>query len=454
MSYQQVIEHPDRFDFTVETVGECRLDSPLAANLARTTGQGGGYVDGERVLLARDERTLKRHFEEFGSTPSLELAGPHGRIFHDPTWARAAIVTCGGLCPGLNNVIKGLVRSLWFDYGVRTIYGIRYGYLGLVPGFHHPPVQLDPELVDDIHEIGGTMLGSSRGEQDVKAMVDTLQRMNINMLFTIGGDGTLRGAQKIVQEIKARNLSISVVGVPKTVDNDLQFTDRSFGFETAVYETFDVLSSAHIEAKGAHNGIGVVKLMGRDSGFIAAYASLANTVVNTCLVPEVPFEIDGENGLLKAIERRFAIGKTHMVIVVAEGAGQDLIAGEERRDASGNVLKKDIGEFLVRKISEHFDSIGKEVHVKYFDPSYSIRSVPAHGTDAILCNLLAANAVHAAMAGRTNCVVSQWDDTQVLVPMRLATMERKKIDVNGPFWQAVLSATRQNAYFLGSPEPA
>ena len=449
MGFREVIEHPDRYDFDVETVGECLLDSPLAATSMRVAGKAGGYVNGQRVLLTRDEAVLKEHFARYGKTPSLELAGPHAKIYHDPMWARAAIVTCGGLCPGLNNVIKGLVRSLWFDYGVRTIYGIRYGYLGLVPGFHHPPIQLDPDVVDDIHEIGGTILGSSRGEQDVKAMVDTLQRMNINMLFTIGGDGTLRGAQKIVEEIKARNLAISVVGVPKTVDNDLQFIDRSFGFETAVYETFDVLSSAHIEAKGAHNGIGLVKLMGRDSGFIAAYASMANTVVNLCLVPEVPFTLDGENGLLRAIERRWATGKTHMVIVVAEGAGQELIAGEEKRDASGNVLKKDIGEFLVSRINAHFAAIGKEVHVKYFDPSYSIRSVPAHGTDAILCNLLAVNAVHAAMAGRTNCIVSQWDDAPVLVPCRMATIERKKIDPDGPFWQAVLSSTRQNYYFHG-----
>ncbi len=450
MSYHEVVENPKNFDFNVERLGECRVASPLKPTHLSPEEIKGLFVGDDRILLSREVKDVRRHVEEFGGTPSLEKAGPRSQIYHDPTWARAAIVTCGGLCPGLNNVIKGLVQSLWFDYGVRTIYGIRYGYQGLVPGFHHPPLLLDPDFVDGIHEMGGTILGSSRGRQDPKEMVDTLQRMNISMLFTIGGDGTLRGAQSIVDEIKRRGLAISVVAVPKTIDNDLQFTDRTFGFESAVYETFDVITAAHMEANGAHNGIGLVKLMGRDSGFIAAYASLANSVVNICLIPEVPFTIEGENGLLRAIERRWKQGKSHMVIVVAEGAGQDLIEGEDRYDASGNLLKKDIGKFLVDKINAHFEKLGKEIHIKYFDPSYSIRSAPAHGTDAILCYQLAENAVHAAMSGRTACVVSQWDDTLVLVPIKMATLQRKKLDLKGPVWRAVLSSTQQNELFFGT----
>lgn len=448
MSYHEVIQNPDKFDFTIERLGEAKVSSPLNEH-SRLSGENEGlFVSDDRILLSREVEEVRRHITEFGKTPSFEKAGPHNPIFHDPIWSRAAIVTCGGLCPGLNNVIKGLVQSLWFDYGVRTIYGIRYGYQGLTPGFHHAPILLDPDMVDGIHETGGTILGSSRGQQDVKGMIDTLQRMNISMLFTIGGDGTIRGAQAIVEEIQKRGLSISVVAIPKTIDNDLQFTDRTFGFETAVYETFDVITAAHMEANGAHNGIGLVKLMGRDSGFIAAYASLASSVVNMCLIPEVPFTIEGENGLLRAIERRWAKGKSHMVIVVAEGAGQDLIEGEARYDSSGNELKKDIGPFLIEKINAHFEAAGKEIHIKYFDPSYSIRSAPAHGTDAILCYQLAENAVHAAMAGRTACVASQWDDTLVLVPFRMATSRRKQLDLQGSVWRAVLGSTRQNDLFL------
>ena len=275
--------------------------------------------------------------------------------------------------------------------------------------------------------------------------------MNVNMLFCIGGDGTLRAARDIAEEVTRRHLAISVVGVPKTIDNDLAFIGRSFGFETAVYETGRVITCAHVEAKGAPHGIGLVKLMGRDSGFIAAYAAIANSVVNMCLIPEVPFTLEGEHGVLTALDRRFGIGKNHAVIVVAEGAGQDLMTGEERRDASGNVLKKDVGTFLKKAIEDHFRAKGQSASVKYFDPSYMIRSVPAHGSDAIHCYLLAKNAVHAAMAGRTNCVVGKCADVYMLVPIALATVERQKVDANGPLWQAVVDVTRQNQYMGYEP---
>ena len=343
------------------------------------------------------------------------------------------------------------MQTLWFDYGVRHIFGVRYGLEGLVPSYGHEPIVLTPEDVDDIHQDGGTILGSSRGGQPTEQIVRRLADMNINMLFCIGGDGTLRAARDIAAEVKKRKLSISVVGVPKTIDNDLAFIGRSFGFETAVYETGHVITCAHVEAKGAPRGVGLVKLMGRDSGFIAAYAAIANSVVNLCLVPEVPFTLDGEHGVLTALERRFGIGKSHAVIVVAEGAGQDLLQGETKRDASGNVLKKDIGTFLKTKIEEHFAAKGSPVSVKYFDPSYMIRSVPARGSDAIHCCLLAKNAVHAAMAGRTNCVVGKCADVYMLVPIALATAERQKLDVSGPLWQAVVDVTRQGEYMGYEP---
>ncbi|MBO5532109.1 MAG: ATP-dependent 6-phosphofructokinase [Fibrobacter sp.] len=439
MTQEDILNNPEKYDLSIETVGKGTLKSPM---------KGVPFVsESERVSLTADVGRIQDFCKRGIEIPSLEAAGPRETIFHDPAWTRAGIVTCGGLCPGLNNVIKGLVQVLWFDYGVRNIFGIPYGYRGLNPAYGYSPIILNPDVVDAIQEDGGTILGSSRGNQDAKVMVDTLMRLNINVLFCIGGDGTLRGAHDIAKEIQKRKQPISVIGIPKTIDNDLNLIDRTFGFETAVLSATDVITSAHNEANGAFNGLGLVKLMGRDSGFIAAYAALATTVVNICLVPEVPFTLDG---LFKALESRYSSGKTHAVVVVAEGAGQELFKGQpERRDASGNILKNDIGEFLTRKIKEHFDQVGKEINIKYFDPSYMVRSIPAQGTDAIFCFQLAEAAVHAGMAGKTDMVVGSMNNAFSHVPIEYAVNERKKINPNGALWHAVLGITRQQDYFSG-----
>ena len=430
-----IAANKEKYSWQVETLGECKIPSPAV---------GHEFVEeGERLFVTTSERLARSLEKRLGHLPTFERAGAHRRIFHDPSWTRVGIVTAGGLCPGLNNVIKGLVEVLTFDYGVKTIYGIRYGYAGLSPRSGYEPILLDPDAVDTIHAHGGTILGSSRGQQPTEEMLDTLVRMNINVLFCIGGDGSLRCAGDIADECGRRGLKISVVGIPKTIDNDLMFIGSSFGFETAVATAADIISLAHIEAKGTPHGVGLVKLMGRDSGFIAAAASVANPVVNFCLIPETPFALEGEHGLLRALERRFARGKTHAVIVVAEGAGQDLISGNAGKDASGNVLKKDIGVFLKDRISAHFKGKGVPSSVKYFDPSYTIRSVPARGTDAIRCYMLARNAVHAAMAGRTNCVVGTCGESHSLVPIRLATIERQTVSLESDFWRGVMDATEQ-----------
>lgn len=440
MTLDDIIANPRDHHLGSKCLGKCSVDSPMI---------GQRFVDDTRkVVLPYDDVTIRELHAKGHELPALEMAGPRRHLFHDPAWTRAAIVTCGGLAPGLNAVIKGVVQVLHFDYGVRNIFGIPYGYRGLNPAYRHAPVHLTPEIVDTLHEEGGTVLGSSRGEQEPSVMVDTLQRLNINILFCVGGDGTLRGAHAIQQEVEKRKLPISIVGIPKTIDNDLNLVDRTFGFETAVYKAAEIIANAHVEARGAYNGLSIVKLMGRDSGFIAAYATLANTVVNICLIPEIPFQLDGSNGLYEALARRFRSGKTHCVMVVAEGAGQELFKGApEVRDASGNVLKNDIGDFLCANIRNHFESIGLDIGVKYFDPSYSIRSVPARGTDAIFCYQLAENAVHAAMSGRTDIVVGSTGGVFTHVPIPYATFQRKKIDVDGPLWHAVLSATRQEDYF-------
>ncbi len=424
----------NKLDFSVKHLGDMTIDSPLS---------GVKFVsEEESVLYGKDANEVISEYKETGTLAKFELAGPRRKIYHDPAWTHAAILTAGGLCPGLNDVIKGLTRTLILRYNVPIVFGIRYGYQGLIPSFGYEPMLLTADSVDSIHEVGGTVLGSSRGRQDEKVMVETLKRMNIKVLFCIGGDGTLRCAHDIAMEVERRGLNISVVCIPKTIDNDINYIDKTFGFETAVYATNSVISAAHNEAKGTPNGIGLIHVMGRDSGFIAAYATLANTHVNYCLIPEEQFSLyDGEHALLPVLERRLRERK-HAVIIVSEGAGQDLFSeGSDRRDKSGNILHHNIGELLQQKITEWGKKINLDLSVKYFDPSYLIRSLPAHGTDAVFCEMLAQNAVHAAMAGRTDIVIGHWNDRFTHVPISLATSSRKKIDINSGLWDSVKSIT-------------
>jgi 6-phosphofructokinase 1 len=407
--------------------------------------------EADRVLLDDQLTTLNHSLLPPSEHPSFELAGPRNRIYFDPAALKVGIVTCGGLCPGINNVIRGLVLELTHAYGVKDIYGFRYGYEGMVARHDRTPVRLGPESVADIHQQGGTVLGTSRGGQDPGEMVDTLEKMGIRALFVIGGDGTLKGGMAIVAEIERRKLKIAVVGVPKTIDNDIHFIDRSFGFESAFSAAVEVIRSAHVEAKGAHNGIGLVKLMGRHSGFIACHAALASTDANFVLIPEVPFRLDGPRGFLASLERRLA-EREHAVIVVAEGAGQDLCmdpAGGDAHstDASGNLRLKDIGLVLRDRILQHFAARGTDITLKYIDPSYQIRSVPASPGDSVFCWNMARNAVHAAMAGNTEMLIGQWHGRFVHVPLPLATRFRKQVDVHEDLWMWVLEATGQPVSF-------
>jgi 6-phosphofructokinase 1 len=422
-----------RLDLAVEKLGICRAPSPMT---------GVDFVDDQqRVLYHSILSDAQESLSETGELPSFELAGPRNKVFYDPSKLKCGIVTCGGLCPGVNDVIRSIVLALHHHYHVPTVFGFRYGFEGLTYKHGHTPMELTPSLVADIHKVGGTLLGSSRGPQDVDEMVDTLERMNIGLLFAIGGDGTLRGAQAIHEEIKKRNLKIGVIGIPKTIDNDISFIDTSFGFETAVSSARTSIYSAHTEALGARNGIGLVKLMGRESGFIAAYATLSNGDVNFCLIPEVAFSLES---LLHSLEARLE-NRRHAVIVVGEGAGQDLIKGLKDTDASGNVKLHDIGIFLKEKINEYFKSIGMDITLKYIDPSYTIRSLAANPKDSSFCLLLGQNAVHAGMTGRTNMVLGHWNRHFTHVPISLAISKRKQIDPKGRLWNNVLSATGQPA---------
>ncbi len=418
-------------DLTVSRLGECRIPSPM---------NGVQFVSEEaHVLYNGDLREIESYQRAGKRPPCFEMAGPREKIYFDPSKLKCGIVTCGGLCPGLNDVIRAIVLSLHHHYGVRTVFGFRYGYEGLSYRYAHAPMELTPELVQDIHQQGGTILGSSRGSQDVSEMVDTLEQMNVGILFTIGGDGTLRGASAIADEIRRRNLRIGVIGIPKTIDNDISYMERSFGFLTAVSEATTAIYAAHSEAGGARNGIGLVKLMGRHSGFIAAFATLANSDVNFCLVPEVRF---GLKSFLENLGERLET-RHHAVVVVAEGAGQDLMEDTLERDASGNIRLGDIGVFLKDQITSHFKKAGMEVTLKYIDPSYTIRSMPATPPDSAFCLMLGHNAVHAGMAGRTNMVVGYWKGEFTHVPIAAAVSKRKEIDPRDKLWTGVLSSTGQ-----------
>ena len=425
----------------IQSLGPGQFRSPLQHG-----GLGGVRFcqDGERVLhdhsVARTDFAYAR-----GEAPmSFEVAGPRERLFFDPAKTTAGIVTCGGLCPGLNDVISSLVMALHHRYQVTRTYGFRYGYQGLIPRYGYTPLVLRPEALGGIHAFGGSILGTSRGPQNPAEMVDLLEEMDVDQLYVVGGDGTLRGAAEICEEIARRGLRKSIIGIPKTIDNDIQFIDKSFGFETAFAEAVKAVQSAHAESQGSPNGIGLVKLMGRDSGFITSFATLAGSAVNFALIPEVPFQLEGARGLLERLRYQLAQHK-QAVIVVAEGAGQNLLNDPQATDASGNRRLGDIGQFLKDRITHFFRERRIDISLKYIDPSYLIRSVPASPQDNVYCSRLAQNAVHAAMAGKTNMLVGRWHCAYVHLPLHLITHGRRKVDPHGELWQSVLEHTGQPA---------
>ena len=388
-----------------------------------------------------DDLRILEHIEA-GTEPGVEfeLAGPRAKLFFEGKNTCAGIVTCGGLCPGLNNVIRSLFLELHYGYGVSEVLGFRGGYSGLDPDCGVEPIKITPEFVGSIHQQGGTVLGSSRGPVDITRAVDNLIARRINILFTVGGDGTQRGANDLYQEARKRGHALAVVGVPKTIDNDVTFVSRTFGFFSAVEEAKRVLDCAHTEACSVNRGIGLVKLMGRHAGFVTAAAAVASQDVNFALIPEVPFKLEA---FLAALKERLRT-KSHAVIAVAEGAGQDLLqANKSECDASGNVKLRDVGLFLREKIETYFKTEGLPVVLRYFDPSYQVRSRPANCEDALLCDLYARHAAHAAMAGKTGIVIGFLHERFIHVPIELLARKIKRLDPTTGWWHAVLAATGQ-----------
>jgi 6-phosphofructokinase 1 len=429
------------FDFSVRCLGERKIPSPIA--LSRVSGDFlANYVSDEELIRYSVEAKAGPQ-TDLKSSQLLEKAGPREFLYFNPSRVHAGIVSCGGLCPGINDVIRSIVRCLWQRYGVRRITGIPFGFRGFLPEYAYQPIPLDPEVVDDIHKIGGTLLGSSRGGGErVTEIVDAIEQLNINMLFTIGGDGTQKGTLAVSKEIQKRGLKIAVVGIPKTIDNDIFLIQKTFGFETAVELAAHAVTAAHTEAHSSIYGIGLVKLMGRESGFIAAHTVLAVHEANYVLIPELEFQMEGPGGLLESLEGRL-VERNHAVIVVAEGAGQDLLPSAKETDASGNKRLSDIGLYLKEKISDYFESKDIEVNIKYIDPSYMIRSSPANASDAVYCERLGANAVHAAMAGKTEVLIGLVNTEFVHIPTQIAVSQRKHVNPEEALWRDALEATQQ-----------
>ncbi len=434
--------------FEVKSLGRSTFKSPIILGYDKGDGIYNYIMESERVLYDKSLESFTKNRDEGTMPLSFEKAGPREFIFFKPTKTKAAIVTCGGLCPGLNNVIRSIVMELYYRYDVKNIIGFQYGFEGLISSYKHPYIELYPENVDDIHLHGGSILGSSRGDQSINEMVDTLEKNNINILFCIGGDGTLRAANLIYEEIKKRKLKIAIAGIPKTIDNDINFIEKSFGFETAFSKASNIIGNAHNEAKGYYNGIMIIKLMGRDSGFIAAHATLSMQEVNFIFIPEMgAFELEGENGFLNALKKRIEL-KHHALIVVAEGAGQHFFKNQiHEKDASGNIKPNDIGIFLKEKIASYFEDQKISVSLKYIDPSYIIRSATAIANDSKFCSQLAQNAVHGIMAGKTGFVVGIWSDIFTYLPISAAIADRKKIDLESELWWNVMEATGQPLSF-------
>ncbi|MCL2478208.1 MAG: ATP-dependent 6-phosphofructokinase [Treponema sp.] len=431
----------ENFDFTIEELGNRSIRSPIVMSTVRGDLVANYVTDKQYVRYHTGAKTgaqapLKR-------SQLLECAGPREMLYFTPAHVHAGIVTCGGLCPGLNDVIRSVVRCLWFRYGVKRISGIQYGYKGFLPEYQYGIKRLDPDIVDDIHKLGGTYLGSSRGGgRETSKIVDAMEQLNLNMLFTIGGDGTQHGSLDIAEEIDRRRLKIALVGIPKTVDNDFAIIQKSFGFDTAVDKAVEVVAAAHMEASSAINGIGLVKVMGRESGFIATHTALASHEVNFVLIPEVPFNLEGYNGFLTHLENRM-MNRHHAVIVVAEGAMQDQLMTDKKTDASGNPKMADVGVYLRDRINQYFEEKNIEINLKYIDPSYIIRSAPANPADSIYCERLGNAAVHAAMAGKTKLIIGLVNNEFVHVPIKAVISSRNQVDPEGNLWRDTLDATHQ-----------
>ncbi len=350
-------------------------------------------------------------------------------------------MSCGGLCPGINVVIRELVMALRYNYGVAEIYGIKWGFFGFTK--KDCWVKLNPEDVKEIHLLGGTVLGTSRSGFDGEEISKHLIKNNVNMVFFIGGDGTHRGIKELSKILKEKKKKIVLVGIPKSIDNDMPIIDKSFGLESAIQESVRTIRAANVEANCNLNGIGLVKLFGRSSGFVAMLSTLAARDVNICLIPEIPFNLYGENGLLDFIFQRIQI-KEHCVIVVSDGARFSV---KDYKTTNGKPVE-DIGIVIKKEIIKKSEELGIEVNLKYMDPTYVVRAVPANEYDCNLCAKLAESAVHCAFAGFTNFSVGMINNKPCMIPLeKMCGKSERKVEFNSDDYLMLLASTGQPSFY-------
>eukprot|EP00668_Euglena_longa_P014128 GGOE01018102.1.p1 GENE.GGOE01018102.1~~GGOE01018102.1.p1 ORF type:complete len:494 (+),score=144.75 GGOE01018102.1:38-1483(+) len=404
--------------------------NPLSEKRNQQYRNAGEYI--LETIIGHAETSLQSREKIKKDYNAIYRAGPRREVYFG-TDTNACIVNTGGLCPGLNSVIEELVRTL-DTYNADTIYGIRYGFLGF-DTTEYMPLILTPHSVLNIHQRGGTILGTCRGSFNEDLILKFLKECNIGQMYVIGGDGSHRAALRIHALCKEHQLRCVVVGIPKTIDNDILFFDKTFGFDTAVEVASKVIDCSFVEASSVKNGVGVVKVMGRDSGFVARNAALSNNVVDACLIPEVPFEIKGNGGLLPWLDGHLAT-KHCAVIVICEAAGQQHLPCLGK-DPTGHNIYEDTGKWLKKAIETHWQETGQEGKVFLIDPSYMLRSVPANTGDNMFCIQLAQAAVHTAYSGYSGVTVGRYHDLYGVMPIEMVVSGLRKVNPKGSLWQTL-----------------
>ena len=424
-------------DLAIARLGERTIDTPLRDLLGGREESVHYVTETDRVLLDDTLGVAKRRSAGTpAELPAFNPGGPREKLYFEPSTVTAAIVTCGGLCPGLNNVVRALVLQLANAYGVKSILGFRNGYSGLTDT--SAPLALTPELVRDIHNRGGTILGTSRGGQEPAAMVDTLARHRVDMLFVIGGDGSLRGAQKIAAKPPPATAARRG-GHPEdhrqrhSVDRpELRLPDR-------------VRPRRRVDPRRAHRGR--VHRRRRGTGQADGPAQRLHRLLCDTRQPRSRLRPDPRSLLparqlpaLPAQARRSAGARSRGR---RRGRRAGAVPRSAETDASGNARLGDIGALLRERVTAHFAQHGTPLSLRYVDPGYAIRSVPANAFDAVYCARLAQAAVHAGMAGFTSMVVARWHGRFIHLPIALATATRNQVDPHGDLWMSVLEATGQ-----------
>ncbi len=327
---------------------------------------------------------------------------------------KVGILTGGGDCPGLNPVIRAAVRTA-IASGFEPV-GIQYGWKGLVESIARP---LDLNVISGILHRGGTILGTSRtnpykDKGALEKLKKNFKEMGLGALIVIGGEDTLGVANKLSKE------GYKIIGVPKTIDNDLPGTDFTFGFDTAVNIAMEAIDRLHTTAE-SHQRIMVVEVMGRHAGWIALHAGIAGGA-DLVLIPEVPVKM---KEVVEVIKKRHARGKDFSIIVVAEGAkfeGNEVLLGQ-KLDDFGHVRLGGIGEVLTRKIEE---MTGFETRVAVL--GHIQRGGSATAFDRMLGTRFGAKAVELVKKGEFGKMVALHGNEIVAIPLEESVGKLKTVD--------------------------